>query len=121
MGTAATAFPRFPQLKLSPAQQPSSYLPERVPLAAVYLIDSPADRGAEVTSEPLEKRDALVALVSHTVATRLFGPDLLARHLELFGELAEAVPVRRLRYPRNLSVAAEVHRVVVSDLERAHA
>lgn len=121
VGSAAKVFPRFPQLKLSPAQHPSMHLPESLPLAAVYLLDSPAERGPEVTSEPLQKRDALIALVSHTVATRLFGPDLLARHLDLFGELAETVPVRRLRYPRRFSVAAEVHRVVVSDLEGVHA
>lgn len=121
LGAAATVFPRFPQLKLSSAQQPWRGLPESLPLAGVYLLGSPAERGPDVTSERLQTRDALVALVSHTVATRLFGPDLLARHLDLVGELAETVPVRRLRYPRRFSVAAEVHRVVVSDLEGVHA
>jgi hypothetical protein len=121
VGAGPAAFPGFPQLKLSPEEQPCRSLPESLPLAAVYLLEPPIDGEAEVASRLLGKRDGMVALLAHTVAARLFGPDLLAQHLQIFAGIAERVPVRRLGYPRRLTVGGAVHRVVAADLEAADA
>jgi hypothetical protein len=121
LGAGAAVFPRFPQLKLPQAEQPWRNLPENLPLAAVYLLEAPPEAGPEVASEPLGRRNGLLALLGHTVATRLFGPDLLARHLHAIAGVAERVPVRQLRYPRRLTVGAAVHRVIESDLDRTDA
>jgi ABC transporter len=88
------ARPRFPQPGLAGAA--AAALPERLPLAAVYVLAGPA---GEVAITPLAGRAGALALVRHTVAARLFAADLLARHLEHAAAVAAAAPVRVLTYP----------------------
>lgn len=106
------ALPHFPQLKLPPDQQPALGQPERLPLAALYVLAEPAD---EVSLEPLSLRDAAAALVRHTVASRLFAPDLLARHLQFCGEAARRMKVRRLYYPRRWEALPAVRDLIAED------
>jgi hypothetical protein len=107
------ALPHFPQLKLPPDRQPALGQPERLPLAALYVLAEPAD---EVALEPLSPRDAALALVRHTVASRLFAPELLARHLQFCGEVARRVKVRRVHYPRRWEALAGVQELIESDV-----
>ncbi len=92
----------FPQLKLKRAEQPFMTGPPSLPLRAVFVIGPPA-AGAppreSVEIEPLTAKTATLALVRHTVASRLFDPGLLERHLQASAALARAVLVRRLSYP----------------------
>lgn len=112
------ALPEFPQLKLGPEEQyvadPSS--PERLPVAAFYLLETPAADEDAVTITTLSPRDAAVALLTHTVASRLFAPDLAARHFAFCAAAAAAVPVRRLRYPRRLPALDAVAEALATDL-----
>ena len=88
------ALPRFPQPGIAGAA--AAALPERLPLAAVYVLAGPA---GEVAITPLAGRAGALALVRHTVAARLFAADLLARHLDHAAAVAAAAPVRVLTYP----------------------
>lgn len=112
------ARPRFPQLKLAAAEQPGISLPERLPLAAVYVL---AERPEGVRVTPLRPLLATSHLVRQTVAARLFAPDLLARHADFCARAVGAVPVRELAYPRERGIGAEVRRAIAADLREGAA
>ena len=107
------ALPRFPQLKYGPDRQPGAAMPPRLPLAAVYLLEPSSDAAAEVKAEPLTGCAAMLALVRHTMAARLFTAELLRRHTELCARLAGRVPVRRLIYPHEHEILARVEEVLI--------
>ena len=136
------AWPEFPQLKLAAEAQyvAGGARPERVPVAAIYLLDAysapvaeavapavPAAAAAEaaapvvpvaaaVTISTVSHRDAMLALVAHTMAGRLFAPDLAARHFAFCAAVAAAVPLKRLRYPRRLEALDAVAQALAADL-----
>jgi len=109
------ALPAYPQLKLDPDHQPGAALPERMPLAAAYVLqERPA--GAEPRARTLSPADAVLALVRHTVAALLFDSALLARHLAFCTGLARSVPVLALDVPRDLARLTRVIEVLERDL-----
>jgi len=116
----AVVRPWFPQLKLGPERQPAAAEPEELPLRAVYLLGGPGgpQGGRSHLSEP-SRRDATLALVRHTVASRLFSPALLARHLEACGALAAGVRVRGVAYPWTGRLADGLTELLAADLEAA--
>ncbi len=113
------ALPRYPQLKLEPQAQPAVSAPERLPLAAIYLLETPGAGGpdtVQVESATVAAPAAVAALARGTFISFLLDGRLLARQLEFFVTVAERVPVRRLLYPRRQDVAAEVARRIGRDL-----
>ncbi len=110
--------PRFPQPGLD---GDLTTIPEQLPLAALYVLfpqpSAGAGTDAEVASRPLDPRRATVALVRHTVAARLFAPDLLARHLDACAALAATVPVRSLTVPWRPGSVLAVAAAIAADLE----
>lgn len=73
-------------------------------LRAVCLLGT----AETVTARRIHGAAAASALVRHTVAARLFGADLLARHLEWSARLAELVVIVELKYPRRLDIAPQI-------------
>ena len=73
---------------------------EPCPLAAVFLVERRDDAvGAEI--EPVLPSQAVVALLAGSFLPRLAaGAGLQERRLDLLARLVEAVPVRRLVFPR---------------------
>jgi hypothetical protein len=112
----ALALPHFPQLKLKPEDQVSSHEPEQMPLKAVYLLDGPEAGRKKISILRLTPREAILSLVRHTHAARLFDKKLMARHLEFSTLACAAVPVRRLCYPRELALLPAVFRAMEEDL-----
>jgi len=101
--------PHFPQLKMPPDRQPAEGQPERLPLAAIVLLDETrAPDGAEIGAERLRSSQGMLALVRHTVAARLFDQALLARHLGFCADAALMVPVWRLGYPHRRELLPRV-------------
>ena len=115
------ALPEYPQLKLAPEEQYVALgpRPERVPIAAIYVLDaiSGSDAAEPVSITALSPRDAFVALIEQTVASRLFAPELTALHLEFCAAVAAAVPMKRLGYPRRLDAFDAVAEALDADLE----
>jgi hypothetical protein len=108
----AWALPRFPQLKLPIRQQPGAVLPERLPLAAVFLLDEQPT----LSIEPLRPGNSALLLAGQTVAARLFDRQLLARHLDFCIQAAPLMAARRLAYPRRLDGLPEVWKALQSEL-----
>jgi len=110
------ARPRYPQLKLAPDEQPSLKAGERLPIAAVYVIE-PRPSGEQPAIQTLNRQDAALSLVRHTVSALLFGPHLLQQHLDFGVEAAAQIPVRRLSIPRQMERLPEIRRLVEKDFE----
>jgi hypothetical protein len=113
------AAPHFPQLKLAAGEQYGRGQPPLVPLAAIYLLASlPADdrnpghQQAWPQIERLTPRDALLALVSHTVAARLFDPPRHAALMDTLVQLTGQTPVLRLRFARRPSLLSALLRAI---------
>ncbi|MGC9356291.1 MAG: hypothetical protein ACP5GX_00395 [Anaerolineae bacterium] len=105
------ALPHFPQLKISPDRQPAVGLPQRLPISALYVLGEPA---ADVCVEPLSPLEGALALVRHTVASRLFARPLLTRHMAFVQTAALKLPVRRLHYPHRHNALPVVQDALVA-------
>jgi len=110
------ALPHFPQLKLASQAQPALGLPERLPLAAVVLLQQ-AEEQEEIRAERLGPLQATLALARHTVAARLFDEALLARHLAFCAASAGDLPLWRLRYPHRLELLPRLAEAIAACLE----
>lgn len=120
MDSVGRVRPRFPQLKLGTDDQPvGPDVPEAIPLSAIYVLDRDADPETEVRLEGLSPRETAQALLAHTVAARLFAPNLLARHLNVATRWARSLPGARLLYPRTPEALPRVARLL--DLQKAAA
>jgi hypothetical protein len=93
------AWPHFPQLKLAVDAQPGPSLPEQLPISVVCMMTD-TDKDDQLELKLLPAGEAVQVLLGHTAGTRMFDPDLLARHLAFCSEAAERVPVYRLTYPQ---------------------
>jgi hypothetical protein len=111
------ALPHFPQLKLSPAGQYPVAAPSRLPLAAVCVI-APPNGEDSVSLRPLGQRQAVQALIRHTVAARLFTSPLLAAQLGFCASAAARVPVWRLAYPHRQDALPRVRDAIDRALSR---
>ncbi len=111
--------PHFPQLKLAADRQPAAGRPERIPLAAIYVLETSGGRqdcAPDVTVERLGGSAAVLALASQTMAGRLFDRGLLTAHLDFCAEVAGRVPVRRLVYRHEYGLLPEVGHAIEHDL-----
>ncbi len=112
------ALPHFPQIKLPPDQQVPVGTPERLPLAAIYVVNtSQPIASKELQITPLSLSRATRALLRQTVASRLFPPQLLERHLSFCADAAGRVPVRSLSYPKRRPWLPRVCEALLADLE----
>jgi hypothetical protein len=109
------ALPRFPQLKLTRADQVAA-MDGRLRLAAIYVLAPPGADPEAVAVRPLDGHAAIVALARHTVASRLFAPSLLSSHLAFCVEVAARVPIRSLEFPRCEAALARVAAAIGADL-----
>ena len=101
------AWPHFPQLKLSMDAQPSTYLPEQIPLNMLCeLVRVDADVSTDIKRLPPKK--AVKVLLGHTAGSRLFTEKMLEDHLSFCAQASEVVPVYRLIYPHSQNALPEV-------------
>lgn len=108
--------PHFPQLKLPAESQYAVTSPSRLPLRALFVLDPRADvDGSGIDCQPLAGRSLAQSLVRHSVASRLFPPTRLAKHLAFCAALAGHIKGYRLSYPKRLAVLPEL-RALVSGL-----
>lgn len=110
------ALPHFPQLKLSRDEQLSCRKSERLPVRAIYFLDQSDPGGLQLGPCPLQPSESVLALVRHTVAARLFGPDRLKRHLQFCTRAGESIPVQRFVYPHSRELLPRVREALQADL-----
>lgn len=82
--------PHFRQLKLADAAQYPAARPPAVPLRALVQLH----RGAALALEPLPAHAAARLVLSSTVGSRLYPPEVLAGHLRFAAQVGAAVGKR---------------------------
>jgi hypothetical protein len=108
-----TAWPRFPQLKLPVQAQPGPGMPENLPINKVcVLMEAGLDEVPALQRQPAGQ--SVQAFLGHTAGTRLFSPELLAKHLAFCSLAAGQVPVYGLAYPRRREVLPKVKELLES-------
>ena len=86
---------------------------EPSPLSRIYLLDHDDTPGIEVMS--LSPRDALMALVAQTFTLDASDTVRVIHQLDHALAMCRAVPVRRLRFPRELTALDAVRAAILSD------
>ena len=91
-----------------------------VPMHGFFVLDRPRDDNQTgVSVAPLSASKSLLAIVGATFNTRLRGNDRLKRQFLAAEQLTARLPIRRLTYPRTLSVLDEVRQIVMSEVRSA--
>lgn len=104
--------PRFPQPKLTvEAGRRVLELPQTIPIRAILVVEK--SEGRDLEELPVAGAEAIAQVVEHSVATRLFGPETLARHLDACTALVRGVRCARLRYPHRPEVVEEVRQLLL--------
>jgi hypothetical protein len=105
--TGALALPHFPQLKMQPTLQYPPRFPDRLPLTELVVLAPLAAPEASPQAESLGPHASVLALLRHTVASRLFPPELAADHLEWCSSLTRRTETSRIALPSSLRRLAE--------------
>ena len=95
------ALPAFPQLKISPENQPSLGLAPRLKIHTIYFLKKLIQSSSPAQSRRLSPLDAALMLSRHTVAARLFDKALLKIHLDFCSWVAENHLIKQLDYPHS--------------------
>lgn len=110
----ASLLPDFPQLKL-PNARSQGQLGADTTLKAILRVQPMAS--TEIQFKRLNSVEALLQVVRHTVATKLFDGALLSAQMSFAKKLVSVVPVIELSYPRDVSQLAELRRAITRYLE----
>jgi len=92
-----------------------------VPLHGFFVLDEPADSAAGVTIHTLTPRLSFVAIVGAAFNIRERSPERLRRQFLAAKEWTARLPVRRLCYPRSLTMLDRVLDAVIADVRSADA
>jgi hypothetical protein len=82
------------------------------PLRALYLLGA----GPTIEIAPLPKREAFMALVAASFQLHLDDQERSREHFERLGTLLDAIPVRRLYYPREWDRIGAVRCALLADV-----
>lgn len=105
----------YPQLKLPLAQaRMATQLP--MPLTAIFRLTKEASD--EIQFKQLSSSQAMLEVVRHTVAAKLFNFRQLEQHLIFAKNLSSLLPVYEVSYPRKLDALPELREQIVDWLEK---
>lgn len=103
----------YPQLKLADARAPHKARDQS--LQAIFrLLPEATD---SVRLKRLAKTEAMLQLIRHTVAARLFNDAMLREHARFSKRLSATVPVIQVSYPRKLELLPQLRTELVRYLE----
>jgi hypothetical protein len=86
------------------------------PLHALYVLGSTRSGRPDIVIRRLSPQRAFVTLVRNTFNTIVSDPSRLRSRLHLVGRVASAIPVKRLVFPRRLSLLPAVRAAIERDL-----
>ena len=88
-----------------------------IPLRTLYAIVPSGSKSKRVTIRRLPPRQAFLKLLENTFNRTVVRPERLKRQFRLAAELARALPVRALSYPRTLAALPAVRDAILADLQ----
>ena len=109
-----TVLPTFPQLKLNGKTVSGFPMPDA---ALDFIVRINPVPSAQTRFAVLPKPHAMLEIIRHTVASKLFSAEQLKQHTEFAQKIASEVPVIEVSYPRELSQLSELRERIVVYLE----
>lgn len=100
----------FPQLKLPACRVVA---PPSRELALDFLLRLAPQPTEQISFKVLSRTDALLQIVRHTVAARLFDQNVMREHARFAKRMSGRIPVIEVNYPRNLNGLAELRDAVM--------
>lgn len=101
------ALPHYPQPKIQSSFGKPESIPEEIRVKAIFILD-PSISQNDVTVTKLSKREAALALIRHTISSRLFPRETLIRHLDFSSHVPHRVQFYRLQYPHQFELLPKV-------------
>lgn len=100
--------------------EPHQYCPRAIPLSAIYSLDAldQAEAGPRPCLDRLPPREALLQLLRNTFNATVTTAGRLASQLGQAAAIAEAVPMRALRYRRDVAQLGALSEFVLEDFGR---
>lgn len=105
--------PNFPQLKL-PNSIASGALTNGAQLKAIFRIKLIPSK--EIHFKTLNSVEALLQVVRHTVAAKLFDHSMMAAHMAFATKLVSELDVVELSYPRDLSQLSDLKQAIINHI-----
>ena len=84
------------------------------PLRRLYVIDP--THADDVSIAPLSRRDAVIAMLTHSYVLDPGDASRLQRQFRLAGDATDALTARALSYPRDLDRLMDVQQAIRADL-----
>lgn len=109
--------PHFPQLKLKQNEQYGKDKPGEVKLSHIYLLDKD-NRRKSVKIGDIDSGQKIRALISGTVASRLFDKKINTEHLKFCADVINKIKIRKLSYPHNIEKLGELSDILLEDINR---
>lgn len=122
LGAAAAGVPMNPETRKQIISLRSAQThPNPVRLRAIYVLAPPQEmrRQRRVRIEPLPAREAFVALLTNTFNYLIADRDRLRRQVQQTTQFLDAVPVKKLSYPRLFRRLPEVREAILADSRNA--
>ncbi len=118
LGEDAERLPRLnPNLSKRVRRATTGFQDTPLPLKAIYVLDYVSEEASAPTIDAMPAREAFLQLVTHSYALRLIGTPAAGRdHLEQCTQLAQRVPVRRLKRGAALERLPDVARLIEEDV-----
>jgi hypothetical protein len=110
--TASTVAHYTPKRRIHGGSAEMTLATQPEPLRALYVLEV----GSKIEIAPISGRDAFLALVRSSFLLHLDDQARARGLFERVGALREAVPVRRLAYPREYAGLEAVREALVADL-----
>ena len=114
-GSCPILLPDYPQLKLAQAQVK---VRPNADLALDYLLRLNPEPADEVEFVELNRKDAMLQIVRHTVAAKLFDRNIMKQHADFAKQVSKQVPVLQISYPRKKKQLPELRMKVVEAFAR---
>ncbi len=98
---------------------PRTYCAKPQPIRRVYALAFPSEAGnkTDIIIEPLSKRDGFMELITYAFRLDTMDHNMLRRQFHFIKQVASTVSVRRLIFPRDLSLLPTVREAILNDLQ----
>lgn len=103
----------FPQLKLN---NNCAVYTESQPIKLDYLVRLEPVPTKKIKFEKMPRAEALLQIIRHTVAAKLFNRDQMKAHASFARKLSGAVPVVSVSYPRDINKIGKLRSKIIDYL-----
>jgi hypothetical protein len=119
LGESTTSFPMNPYThKLIIPLEQSQICSQALPVSAIYVLTPPEAAAAckEMVIAPVTERDAFVTLLASAFNSRIADSSRLQRQFHAVRLIANALPINKITYPREIDYIPQVLQRITSDV-----